>query len=173
MLPSTPSPEAGKRLRAERLRVRLSTREVAHLSQKIARRRGNAEYSISHAWLTDVENGKFMPGIFRLHSLSLIYGKRFDEMVAFFDINVRDIGKEQLPLGLPRTHLIGPTLEETRQTILAPLELRAQIQLEKTNLVGEKCLSDYCSRWIGGTRCTATLDLKTTQCTRFFVLDHS
>jgi transcriptional regulator with XRE-family HTH domain len=135
MLPSTPSPEAGKRLRAERLRVRLSTREVAHLSQKIARRRGNAEYSISHAWLTDVENGKFMPGIFRLHSLSLIYGKRFDEMVAFFDINVRDIGKEQLPLGLPRTHLIGPTLEETRQTILAPLELRAQIQLEKTNLV--------------------------------------
>lgn len=135
MLPSTPSPEAGKRLRAERLRVRLSTREVAQLSHKIAQRRNNPEYSISHAWLTDVENGKFMPGIFRLHSLSLIYGRRFDEVVAFFGINIRDIGKEQLPLGLPRTHLIGPTLEETRQTILAPIELRAKVQLEKTNLV--------------------------------------
>jgi transcriptional regulator with XRE-family HTH domain len=135
MLPLTPSLEAGKQLRAERLRVRLSTREVAQLSQKIAQRRNNPEYCISHAWLTDVENGKFMPGIFRLHSLSLIYGRRFDEVVAFFGINIRDIGKEHLPLGLPRTHLIGTTLEETRQTILAPLELRAKVQLERTNLV--------------------------------------
>ena len=135
MFASTPSPEAGRRLRAERLRVRLSTREVARRSQIIAKQRSNQEYCISHAWLTEVENGKFMPGIFRLHSLSLIYGRRFDELVAFYGINIRDIGKELLPLGLPRTHLIGPTLEETRQTILAPIELRAKVQLEKTNLV--------------------------------------
>ena len=135
MSASTLSPEAGRRLKAERLRVRLSTREVARRSQMIAQRRNNQEYCISHAWLTDVENGKFMPGIFRLHSLSLIYGRRFDELVAFFGINIRDIGRELMPLGLPRTHLIGPTLEETRQTILAPLELRAKVQLERTNLV--------------------------------------
>lgn len=36
---------------------------------------------------------------------------------------------------LPRTHLIGPTLEETRQTILAPIELRAKVHLKETNLV--------------------------------------
>lgn len=135
MLSSTPHAEAGKRLKAERLRVRLSTREVAQLSQRIAKQKNNPEYSISHAWLTEVENGKFMPGIFRLRSLSLIYGRPFDEIVAFFGIDIRDIGKEQLPLGLPRTHLIGPTLEETRKTILAPIELRAKVQLETTNLV--------------------------------------
>jgi len=135
MLSSTPHAEAGKRLKAERLRVRLSTREVAQLSHKIANLKNNPEYSISHAWLTEVENGKFMPGIFRLRSLSLVYGRPFDEIVAFFGIDIRDIGKEQLPVGLPRTHLIGPTREETRRTILAPIELRAKVQLETTNLV--------------------------------------
>ena len=117
MFAPTPSPEAGRRLKAERLRVRLSTREVARRSQMIAIQRSNQEYCISHAWLTEVENGKFMPGIFRLHSLSLIYGRRFDELVAFFGINIRDIGKELLPLGLPRTHLIGPTLEEDKRLL--------------------------------------------------------
>ena len=135
MYAPTPSPQAGLRLKAERLRVRLSTREVARRSQVIADRRGNQEYCISHAWLTEVENGKSMPGIFRLHSLSLIYGRPFDELVAFYGINIREIGKDLLPLGLPRTHLIGPSVEETRQTILAPVELRAKVQLEKTNLV--------------------------------------
>jgi len=132
---STPSPEAGRRLRAERLRVRLSTREVARRSRLIAEKRGNQEYCISHAWLTEVENGKSMPGLFRLHCLSLIYGRPFDELVGFYGINIRDIGKEPLPLGLPRTHLIGPTLEGRRETILAPIELRSKVQLEKTNLV--------------------------------------
>ena len=136
MLPSTPHAEAGKRLQAERLRVRLSTREVAQLSHKIAELKKNPEYRISHAWLTEVENGKFMPGIFRLRSLSLVYGLPFDEIVAFFGIDIREAGKEQqLPLGLPRTCLIGPTREETRRAILAPLELRANVQLERTNLV--------------------------------------
>jgi transcriptional regulator with XRE-family HTH domain len=135
MYASKPSPEAGKRLKAERLRVRLSTREVARRSQVIADRRGNQEYGLSHAWLTEVETGKSMPGIFRLHSLSLIYGRPFHELVAFYGINIRDIGKDLLPLGLPQTHLIGPTLEETRRTILAPVEMRATVQLEKTNLV--------------------------------------
>lgn len=135
MYASITSPEAGRRLKAERLRVRLSTREVARRSQVIADRRGNQEYSISHAWLTEVETGKSMPGIFRLHCLSLIYGRPFDELVGFYGINIRDIGKELLPLGLPRTHLIGPTLEERRETILAPMELRSKVQLEKTNLV--------------------------------------
>src|SRR5215813_5337303 len=135
MLSPTPYAEAGKRLQAERLRVRLSTREVAQRSRGLADLKKNPEYSISHAWLTEVENGKFMPGIFRLRSLSLIYGRPFDEIVGFFGIDIRDIGKDQLPLGLPRTHLIGPTIEETKRTVLAPIELRAKVQLETTNLV--------------------------------------
>ena len=54
MLESKPSPEAGKRLRAERLRVRLSTRAVQKLSQQIAQEKNNQDYYISHGRLSDV-----------------------------------------------------------------------------------------------------------------------
>jgi transcriptional regulator with XRE-family HTH domain len=135
MLASTPSPEAGKRLRAERLRVRLSTREVEELSHAIARDKGNQEYSISHAWLTDIENGKFTPSIYKLYSLSLVYGLRYDEVLAFFGLRIGDIGKEQKSLRLPRTHLVGTALEPAESTVTVPLELREKIRLERTNLV--------------------------------------
>ena len=84
MLESTPSPEAGKRLRAERLGVRLSTRAVQKLSQQIAQEKNNQDYYISHGWLTDVENGKFTPSIYKLYSLSLIYKCNYAEIVAVF-----------------------------------------------------------------------------------------
>ncbi len=133
MLSSAPSPDAGKRLKAERLRVRLSTREVEKLSQQIAKDRGSQEYCVSHTWLTDIENGEFTPSIYKLYSLSRIYGRDYDEILAFFGICLREIGAS--PLSFPRTHLVGPTLRETAQAFMAPIELRKSVLLERTNLV--------------------------------------
>ena len=135
MLESTPSPEAGKRLRAERLRVRLSTRAVQKLSQQIAREKNNQDYYISHGWLTDVENGKFTPSIYKLYSLSLIYKCSYAEVVAFFGINVLDVAKEQRLVSLPHTHLIGSNLLDPGQKIVVPLELHKNVELARTNLV--------------------------------------
>jgi hypothetical protein len=135
MLESPPSPEAGKRLRAERLRVRLSTRAVQKLSQEIAREKNNQDYYISHGWLTDVENGKFTPSIYKLYSLSLIYKCNFTEIVAFFGINFLEVAREQRLVSLPHTHLIGSNLETPGQTLTLPLELREDVQLARTNLV--------------------------------------
>ncbi len=135
MLESTPSPEAGKRLRAERLGVRLSTRAVQKLSQQIAQEKNNQDYYISHGWLTDVENGKFTPSIYKLYSLSLIYKCNYAEIVAFFGINVLDVAREQRLVSLPHTHLIGSNLQLPGQTIMLPLELRENVQLARTNLV--------------------------------------
>ena len=92
-LGSTPNPEAGKKLRAERVRVGLSTRAVQELSQRIAREKNNQEYYISHAWLTDAENGKFTPTIYKLYSLSLIYKCNCVDMMAFFGINFLDVAR--------------------------------------------------------------------------------
>jgi transcriptional regulator with XRE-family HTH domain len=133
----TPSPEAGKRLKAERIRVRLSTRDVERLSQRIAQEKNNQEYYISHAWLTDVENGEFTPSIYKLYSLSLIYKRSYDEILAFFGIHIRDIGREQMRLTLPHTHLISDPSAGVPQQVLIPDELRNNIQLEKTNLVSK------------------------------------
>lgn len=137
MQDSTPSPEPGKRLRADRLRVRLSTRDVERLSQKIAKEKNNPEYCVSHTWLTDIENGQFTPSIYKLYSLSLIYGRSYDEILSFFGISVRDAGREQISLALPRTHLVAPTFTESNRTVFAPIELNQKVQFGQTNLVSK------------------------------------
>jgi transcriptional regulator with XRE-family HTH domain len=137
MFASTPSPESGQRLRAERLRVRLSTRDVERLSQAIAREKGNQEYYISHAWLTEIEHGKFKPNIYKLYSLSVVYKRAYHEILALFDIYIRDIGREQITVGLPHTHLVNSATDGDEVAIRAPLELRQTVQLEKTNLVSQ------------------------------------
>jgi hypothetical protein len=135
MLEPAPSPEAGKRLRIERLRVRLSTRAVQTLSQQVARDKNNQEYYVSHGWLTDVENGKYTPSIYKLYSLSLIYRCNFLKIVGFFGINILDAAKEQRLVSLPQTHLIESNLELPGQTITLPIELRRNVELTRTNLV--------------------------------------
>jgi hypothetical protein len=136
MLESPPSPEAGKLLREERRRARLSTRAVQKLSQQIAQEKdNNQDYYISHGWLTDVENGKFTPSIYKLYSLSLIYKCNYLKVLGFFGINILDAAKEQRLVSLPHTHLIGSNLELPGQTIMLPIELRRNVELARTNLV--------------------------------------
>jgi transcriptional regulator with XRE-family HTH domain len=135
MLESKPSPEGGKRLRAERLRLRLSTRAVQKLSQQVAKEKNNQDYYISHGWLTEVEIGKFTPSIYKLYSLSLIYKCNFAEIMAFFGIDLLDVAREQRLVSLPHTHLVRSSLEPPGQTIMLPLELRENVHLGRTNLV--------------------------------------
>ena len=136
MLGSTPNPEPGKQLRVERLRVCLSTREVERLSRQIAQDRKSQDYYISHAWLTDVESGKFTPTIYKLYSLSLIYKRSYDEILAFFGIDISDLRREQLSVPLPRTHLIGGHSPAATFVSLSE-EIRTRLELGKTNLVSQ------------------------------------
>jgi hypothetical protein len=117
------------------MRVQLSTREVERLSRKIADEKKNQEYYISHGWLTDAENGAYVPGVFKLYSLSIIYKRRFDEMLDFFGIHLSDIGREQMWLPLPRTHLIAGQPESATLPIEIPPNMREKIDFAKTNLV--------------------------------------
>ncbi len=135
---SISSPEPGKQLRAARERLRLSTRDVERLSHEIAEKHKNPEYDLSHNWLTDIENGKFgkyTPSVYKLYSLSLIYRRDWNDILAFFGIRPGDMSKEQGSLVLPHTHLVGPSFAERDQTIMAPVKLRNAVQFEKTNLV--------------------------------------
>jgi hypothetical protein len=135
LLGSTPNPEAGKKLRAERVLVGLSTRAVQELSQRIAQEKNNQEYYISHAWLTDAENGKFTPTIYKLYSLSLIYKCNCIDMMAFFGINVLDVAREQRLVRLRHTHLLGSSLDLPGQKIVVPVDLRKDVELARTNLL--------------------------------------
>lgn len=134
MFPTTSNPDAGKRLRADRERLRLSTRDVERLSQKIAEERNCPDYYLSHAWLIDIEAGNFKHNVCKLYSLSRIYRRGLDEILDSFGLGIRDFGKEHGTVVLPRTHLV-PSVDDSGPTILAPIELRDRIRLEETNLV--------------------------------------
>jgi transcriptional regulator with XRE-family HTH domain len=135
MLAPLSSPEAGKRLRAERERLRLSSRAVERISQRIAQEKKNQALYVSHNWVTDVENGKFVPSFPKLYSLSLIYECDITELFALFGLNVRDLGKERGLISLPYTHLIRPGMEQAETITASPPDLREKVSLEHTNLV--------------------------------------
>jgi hypothetical protein len=135
MLTPTGGPDAGKRLRAERERLCLSTRDVERLSHEIARKRNNPHYYISHGWVADIEAGKFKPNLFKFHCLSLIYNWNLDEILSLFGVGLKEAGREPGIVGLPRTHLLAPLVEGSGETIVAPLELKNQVSIEQTNLV--------------------------------------
>ena len=127
--------DAGKRLRAVRKLLRLSMREVEHLSREIALKKNAPDYFISRNWLGDIEAGKLKPNIYRLKSLSLIYRLGLDEILSFFGVDIADAGAEQKLVGLPHTYLVTPTLGGAQSTLVAPVELREKVDFGSTNLV--------------------------------------
>lgn len=125
--------DGGKRLRAVRERLGLSTRDVERLSYEFRQQRKNPYYYISHTWVADIEAGKFKPNLFKLHSLSLIYQMDLDEVLGFFGLSFREAAREPGLIGLPRTRLIGPL--DSDRSIIAPVEFRDRVRIEQTNLV--------------------------------------
>jgi len=137
MLASTSSLEFGKRLRAEREHLRLSLRQVQELSRGIAEHRKNHEYCIAHSSLADFESGKQLPNIYKLYSLSVIYGRQFDKLATFFDVPVGEAEKDHNALIFPQTYLVGTASELGESSTLSPLELRERLRCERTNLVSK------------------------------------
>ncbi len=135
MLAPTSAADAGKRLRAARERLCLSTREVEDLSREISLKMNAPDFFISRTWLGALEAGKLKLNIYRLQSLSLIYRLGLDEILSFFGVNLRDAGTEQKLVGLPHTYLVTPALGGAKSTLVAPLELREKVDFASTNLV--------------------------------------
>jgi transcriptional regulator with XRE-family HTH domain len=135
MLATTSAVDAGKRLRALRVRLRLSTRKVEHLSSEIARKKNAPDYYISHSWLGALEAGSLTPNIFRMKSLSLIYRRDLDELLAYFGIGIRAAGAEREMVDLPYTHIFAPQFKTQENTLITPVALRERVDLGHTNLV--------------------------------------
>ncbi len=84
------------------MRLGLSLREVQRRSLKIVEDRGNPEFHVSRAWLTDIEMGRFVPGSFRVASLGEIYGLTIAQIEKFYGIQPEDISKERPVFRPPR-----------------------------------------------------------------------
>ena len=99
--------QAGAKLKSIRVRLGLSVREVERRSLKLVAERQNRDFSLSKAWITDIEKGRFVPGIFKIVSLGLIYQMTIAEIHALFGIQPGDITKESAIFRPPKTHLLS------------------------------------------------------------------
>src|ERR1043166_8194265 len=100
---------AGERLRRLRARLGITTREIESLSRKVAEREGNEEFIVSHARITQIENGVSTPSIYKLFSLSAIYGMAVSELTSFY-VDPENSLRHHMTLNLDKTHLTS--LEE-------------------------------------------------------------
>jgi len=124
---------AGAKLRAIRVRLGLSVRDVERLSMDLARDRHNPYLSFSRTWITDVENGRFVPGSFKMASLSEIYGMDLAEVHKLYGLS-RDITQERPVFRPPKTHLLIPTKEPTEGEASAE-DSSAEMRIEETSLL--------------------------------------
>jgi transcriptional regulator with XRE-family HTH domain len=135
MKPRGATTGAGERIKVLRLDARMTTREVEKLSLEISKSKRNPEYYISHAWLTDIENGEFTPSIYKLYSLSAIYKSRFTELLGYFGLNLNDIGMDQMAVRLPRTHLVPGQLLGAQEEIRVPVQLAVDSSFNDTKIL--------------------------------------
>src|SRR6266404_8997783 len=128
---------AGAKLKRIRVRLGLSIREVERRSLALAAERQNRDFSLSRAWINDVEKGRFVPGTFKIVNLSLIYRMTIAEIHALYGIKPADITKER-PLFRPlKTHLLVPVDESISDHTELPPDSDATLQLENTNLLSK------------------------------------
>jgi transcriptional regulator with XRE-family HTH domain len=136
------TPGAGERLKALRLQMRLTTREVERLSLQISESKKNPEYYISHAWVTVIENGTLTPSIYKIYSLSTIYNSRFTEVAAYFGLSLADIGMDQMAIRMPKTRLLLRHTSEAHGEVSLPIQLSEASELDRT-----RTLSPLTENW--------------------------
>jgi transcriptional regulator with XRE-family HTH domain len=130
-----PSPSAGERLKELRARLGLTTRDVEAKSQQIADERHSREYYLSHAWVTDIENGKFTPSIYKFHTFSAIYNRRITELMSYFGLPLGDLSRYRISIGVPKTHLLDSEADLESEPVSLPVRFKPEFRLEKTSLL--------------------------------------
>jgi transcriptional regulator with XRE-family HTH domain len=130
-----PSPSAGERMRALRESLGLTTRDVQEKSQLVAEERHNSEYYISHAWVTDIENGKFTPKIYKFYTFHVIYNRKITELLSYFGVPIGDSSHYRTAIGVPKTHLLDSGSDLEAETVSLPAQFKPEFRLEKTNLL--------------------------------------
>lgn len=132
-----PNPSAGERLKELRVRLGLSTRDVETKSQQIAAERQSREYYVSHAWVTDIENGKFTPSIYKFHTFSAIYNRRITELISYFGLPLGDLSRYRISMGVPNTHILQSGTDPDMDKVSLPVLFKPEFRLERTNLLAQ------------------------------------
>ena len=124
-----------EQLKNIRFRLRITTRDVAEFSQKIAEAEGNSEFQISNAWLTQIENSDSVPSIFKLYSLSAIYRIKFNDLLLLYGVDLQRLTQHQLAAPLPETHLTNLEVYDQERTVSFPVRFDRSFDVDNTALL--------------------------------------
>ena len=126
---------AGEQLKEIRNRLGITTREVEEYSREIAQTENNEEFYVSNAWLTQIENKLSVPSIYKLFSLSVIYGAKYTDLLILFGVDLEKIGKYQVTTPLARTHMLELEVYDNDRSVSFPVRFDPGFKSEKTNLL--------------------------------------
>jgi len=85
--PHRPTP--AERPRARRLALGLTLRDVHEASIALAEKYGNREFTLPASRLHEFEVKGIVPSIFRLYTLSWVYGRKIGELLRWYGIPTR------------------------------------------------------------------------------------
>jgi len=125
---------AGERLRRLRAKLGITTREIESLSRKIAEQEGNEEFIVSHARITQIENGVSTPSVFKLFSLSAIYGIATSDLLSYY-VDTKSCLRHHLAMNLEKTHLTTFDATDPLSRIEFPVRFDPGFTADRTNLI--------------------------------------
>jgi transcriptional regulator with XRE-family HTH domain len=125
---------AGERLKQMRLQLGLTTRQVAEYSRRIAEKEANDEFSLSHARLIQIENDESTPSVYKLFTLSAVYGRTVTDLISSY-LDVENAPRFHLEMGLLKTHVASFDIADEDRPVTFPIRFDPGFQIEKTSLV--------------------------------------
>ena len=81
-----PEITAGRQLRAMRLRLSLSMRDVEEASRAIASRKHDHRFLLQPGRISQIENGLLTPSIFGVYTFSLVYSVSIAEIFSMYGL---------------------------------------------------------------------------------------
>jgi hypothetical protein len=100
----------------------------------VAARQGNSEYAISHARLVQIEKQASIPSVYKLFTLSSIYGLPMDELIATY-LNPDAAARLHVRMQFPQTHLAPIGEAGGKKAIPFPVHFNSTPPAARNNLV--------------------------------------
>lgn len=127
---------AGDQLKAIRVRMGITLREVEEQSRHIADAEGSDDYFLSNAWLSQIEETDSIPSVCKMYSLAVIFHMSFPEIVEIFGVDLERITRYQMQL--PRrlkTHLTNIEVTDKNRHVTFPIRFDRGFKASSTNLL--------------------------------------
>jgi len=126
------SVKPGDQLRKLRSQLGITAREVEELSRIIAQDQNNEEFIVSHGRIIQVENNESTPSIYKLCSLSAIYGVSITELIALF----ADLDKLSAhSLQRDQTRMVRVEVDRPGKLMTFPVRFDPGFNVDRTSLL--------------------------------------